>query len=754
MTTIVESVSTDISVLKTEVFDIEFARQLIDDDFISREEKDKIRRYLKNSIKNEHQTYYKLGKHLKNDYLGRLCAVRGESLQTFEKNVRGALASSYYWDIDMVNAQPTILQQYAEQNGWKTTAIQYYVQNREELLNEICDVLQIERWEAKDRIIALFFGSTYTDGLPRFFANDLKSELHLIMKNNWELNKNHLKFLERKPNHYGKALADILQTEERKCLLALEKALLKYNRSLDVFIHDGGLVRKLKDESAFPSELLPILEKSIFEQTGYSIKLHIKPLTTKYLKNDNNSELVPSNIIIDDLYSAREFAKRMGNLIVYDSGIIWVFDERTGIWSSKTEILERIVSNSDIVFKQMSPNGIKIYNYSGSVKNTKNLIIKLPSVLPIQNGYFRSRIHSDFGKILFVDGIYDFKTGQFTEGFDPNIVFHCAMPRKFPIRDQSKIDFIRNKSFIDPFVNIDDSNILLHNIMRALIGDYTRKKAVVGIGFMNSGKGMTTLLAKTAFGDLCSAFNGNSLLTRFEGGESSREMSWIADICYSRLAFSSEIRVPDNDKSKICIEGNMLKTIVSGGDEIRVRKLYQNDTSIINKSTLFIFANDMPRINPMSEEIRGRLEVCNWSYSYVDEPTTPLHKKKDSTLATLYSNPDYGDAFFWLLVEEYEKWRAINFAEPKTPECMLQGKDEIMPLEEFDYYAILSKKYVITKNPDDKVLSSEINDYLIEQGVTEKSNRVGRVLTALGTPIGKIKKDGKCFQVRLGIKLV
>jgi len=124
MTTIVESVSTDISVLKTEVFDIEFARQLIDDDFISREEKDKIRRYLKNSIKNEHQTYYKLGKHLKNDYLGRLCAVRGESLQTFEKNVRGALASSYYWDIDMVNAQPTILQQYAEQNGWKTTAIQ------------------------------------------------------------------------------------------------------------------------------------------------------------------------------------------------------------------------------------------------------------------------------------------------------------------------------------------------------------------------------------------------------------------------------------------------------------------------------------------------------------------------------------------------------------------------------------------------------------------------------------------------------
>jgi len=752
--TVVEMISPDVSILKTEVFDIEFARQLFDDEFLPREEKEKLRRFLKNSVKNTHQTQYMLGKHLKNDFLGRLCAVRGESLQTFQKDVRGALAKDYYWDLDMVNAQPSLLKQYAERNGWKCSAIEHYITNREELITEICEKLQIERWEAKDRIIQLFFGSSYTEGLPSFFANELKTELHLIMKNNWELNKQQLKFLERKPNHYGKALALILQTEERKCLLALDLLLTKHGRSMEVFIHDGGLVRKHDDEPAFPTKLIPILEEGVFQDTGYRIKLHIKPLLTKFTKKDESNGLVPSSVIIDDSYAAKEFAKSMGEHIVYDSGVVWVFDHRTGIWSSNEEMLERIITNANLVFKQMTTTGIKTYNYSGIVKNTKNLIIKLPSILPIQNGFMRSRIMSDVGKLLFVDGIYDFKTGVFTEGFDSNIVFRCAMPRKFPKRDQEKIDFIKHKSFEDPFFNTDDADILLHNLMRASIGDYLRKKAVVGIGFMNSGKGMTTLLCKTAFGDYCSAFNGNSLLTRMEGGESSREMSWVFDIANSRLAFSSEIRVPDGDKSKICIEGNMLKTIVSGGDEIRARKLYQNDAGVINKSTLFIFANEMPRINPVSEEIRGRLEVANWSYSYVDEPISPIHKKKDSTLASLYANTEYGDAFFWLMVDEYEKWRANGFAEPKTPECMIQGRDEIMPLDDYDYTAILSKKYIITKNPEDKVLSSEITEYLIEQGVKDKPNKFGRILTVMGLPTSKVKRDGKCAQVRLGLRLV
>lgn len=71
-----------------------------------------------------------------------------------------------------------------------------------------------------------------------------------------------------------------------------------------------------------------------------------------------------------------------------------------------------------------------------------------------------------------------------------------------------------------------DKETLLHNLMRASIGDYTRKKMVVGLGRTNSGKGLTIQLAKTAFGAYCLSFNGNSMLARYNGTESALEVGW------------------------------------------------------------------------------------------------------------------------------------------------------------------------------------------------------------------------------------
>jgi hypothetical protein len=49
---------------------------------------------------------------------------------------------------------------------------------------------------------------------------------------------------------------------------------------MDVFIHDGGLVRKREGEAELPKVLLREVEEEVFRETGYRIALAVKPMTT------------------------------------------------------------------------------------------------------------------------------------------------------------------------------------------------------------------------------------------------------------------------------------------------------------------------------------------------------------------------------------------------------------------------------------------------------------------------------------------
>lgn len=276
----------DTTVSKTCIFDVDFAKQLVNNKKISKVDRDKLVRILKERKRgNELDTFYKLGKYAKHEYLGRWCELRGFGLQTLQGDIRSALAQKYYIDVDMVNAQPTILTQYCYERGWSTSALSTYVQNREELLKEVCDTLQVERYEAKKRIVSILFGGSAT-GLPDFFVNELEPEMRKIGLNIYRENKPLFKswVKESEPNYVARAMSYILQTEERKCLEALDKALAKRGRSMDVYIHDGGLVRKRDDEATLSDELLRELEQDIADTTGYQMKLAVKPMVTTYEK--------------------------------------------------------------------------------------------------------------------------------------------------------------------------------------------------------------------------------------------------------------------------------------------------------------------------------------------------------------------------------------------------------------------------------------------------------------------------------------
>ena len=57
------------------------------------------------------------------------------------------------------------------------------------------------------------------------------------------------------------------------------------------------------------------------------------------------------------------------------------------------------------------------------------------------------------GKLLFTDGIYDFDSGKFTLGFDPNIVFLRRINRPFSYeQDEDMIRKVEKSLFIDPLM--------------------------------------------------------------------------------------------------------------------------------------------------------------------------------------------------------------------------------------------------------------------------------------------------------------
>lgn len=271
-------------VQKYEQIDVEFARDLRANPDVPKEDRLKLNRYLKTIENGNHKkVLYRLGKSMRtaNLPLGRLCAVDGMGLQSFSRDIRAALAGRFYWDIDVVNAMPTILIQYCEKNGWVCPALKRYVETREEVLEEVMRELGIARWEAKEKIVALYNGGS-SDGLTPFLARELGPEARMLMKNIWNANSETLKWLKSQPNHYGKGTSWIYQTEERKVLLAMEASFAKHGRTLDVYIHDGGLVRKREGEVELPSKMLREVEADIKEMTGYTVRLIVKPLETTY----------------------------------------------------------------------------------------------------------------------------------------------------------------------------------------------------------------------------------------------------------------------------------------------------------------------------------------------------------------------------------------------------------------------------------------------------------------------------------------
>ena len=215
---------------------------------------------------------------------GRCYGSKG-SLETLERECRGTMCREYYDDVDVVNCHPVLLHQLAQRNYQvEMPEVEKYCDNRPEYLAKISK----DKDEAKQAVIKVFYNGKnehpHLEPLSKEIRNFIKK--HLMED---EVYRDLLAYVRKQENNtYGSFLSHILQTEERKVMMAMRQYFMDQGFSVDVLAYDGVMIRKGK--KALEEAILRGAEEFIYRATGYRIDLIVKPFEFFEVTEDQKEE--------------------------------------------------------------------------------------------------------------------------------------------------------------------------------------------------------------------------------------------------------------------------------------------------------------------------------------------------------------------------------------------------------------------------------------------------------------------------------
>ena len=474
----------DLHIVKEETYDADMMEEILRDiKSFSKNELNRLRTYKKSrKYGNKVDVIYHYGKGCEENQLGRLYVKNNRGLQSFQREIREALLERDHLSIDMENAHYNLMIKLGLEWNINIKNIIYYCDNREKCLKMLSDDKKVSKLaylrvayggniNLYDNTICEYVEPEGDTSILREIEKEVKSLIEMCYGKYPEYHN----LVKKRDNPKVSLFALILQTEELKCLLTLDEYLQSQERQTDVLIHDGLEVIKKENEKSLPEELLRGGEKAIKEKTGYSVKLVQKEYENKYKKTDIKK------IIIDDVYATIKFISLMKENISRDNGEVYYFNEENGLWEKgdtafKTALIR---VKEEMIFTDYSESKPKILNYGGKWVNMK-LIQNLVLSQLTEDNFISKNIESSIGKLLFVDGYYDFYKNKFIEGFNNKIVFLKRINRIYPRdRNDKIINEVNKILFVDAFDTEDkkeSGEYLKKSLCIGLIGDYYRKK--------------------------------------------------------------------------------------------------------------------------------------------------------------------------------------------------------------------------------------------------------------------------------------
>ena len=461
---------------------------------------------------------------------------------------------------------------------------------------------------------------------------------------------------------------------------------------------------------------------------------------------DQPINLPDEGALVDDDKEVQEKLFRLENpdYFKYCHGVLHIFNEKTGKFDkcskeSDTPLNYYLTKHSKYFYTETSnnPKYTKLKSYG---RDTTLMRKVYPHVLTAatDDKWFDKTSGSSLGYLLFEDGIYDMNKGTFTKGFNPKIVFHCSIHHKFPERIKEDVDYANEISFKAMCGSNKKSLPLRVALARALAGDIEAKKFYFCPGKTNAGKSKLVTMFRTCFGDFVQTFNAENLAYNEKGGTSdeAQKNRWAYLIRFARIIFSNEVNM------KKVLNGNDIKKVAAGGDEMIGRTHFQEEVNFVPHFTAFCMLNDIPEIQPLDNAVYGRLVYYEFEKQFVEDPTEEYHVKMDKNLEKKIKEQRFINGFIHLILDAYKYY--LKNGQPEFDEL---AKEEwtVEGMKDKNLANIIAESYHITKDDKDYITVSEFAEFRKRnknEFSTISNKRFAEVLKSMGATTGRVGKNG------------
>ena len=341
---------------------------------------------------------------------------------------------------------------------------------------------------------------------------------------------------------------------------------------------------------------------------------------------------------------------------------LYIYDETNGLWTSDEYDIMRVVD--------LHSNEIFI-NWKDSVKQ-KTLLSLYDSALPLVKARapFKAEFLADTKKnrgfFLFFNGVLDCST--FTmRPFSADLFFTRRIHRDFDpllVNDEDEVAVIEklfNSAYTVPgsepnteeqFLfkgDFDTSkrDLVLQKLSRGLILGGVDKEFLMLLGETNCGKGVLTQFLEHTFHEYVGTFNTPNLQQKkcsltFDG----KRWAWIANLWDCRLIIGNHL-------AQKPLNADMLKALVTDGDKITYKLLYQNAVEVEMMACLVVFDNDYHFVKAVE---RALIIYADRSSSTEDTFDAAEFFKADTTIKDVFNrSTKLQDAFIRILCKYYQR---------------------------------------------------------------------------------------------------
>jgi len=683
-------------------------------------------------------------------YNGRLTS--GKSIQFLKKIFRGCLLKGLTTDVDMKNAHPVILEYICKLNNIDCPNLAYYNTNRDKILSEFAN-----REQGK----SLYLNSVNNNKICKKEKNNTFKKFDAEMK---EIQSQIIKIKDyeqiintadsNNDNFEGSSINRVLCYFENKILQVVIKYLKSNQIEINVLMFDGLIVW---GDFYNNRELLVEIEKIVeSEFEGLNMCFDYKEHDTTIDLTNYEIKPIKAEEAQTGVYTDMEATEKVFQLYpdwVCCNNELYVFNRFTGMWENNKTSYFKIIEQFTNELYLLDSNDKRTKKSYGNTLSLMENIPKLIKTKCINNNWINETNSSSLGKLLFNNGYYDLKEKIFYTEFNPSIVFHEKISFDWVESSDEEIEYmesIRERLF-HITLGSKMGNYLIMMCARALAGD-VMKNICFGLGGTNCGKSIISKAFREAFGGYVGTFNGENLALKNSTGDEAQALRWALLLRYKRLIISSEM------KQQIELNGNMMKKISAGSDELIGRGHGKNEEAFNPHFLGLCFANDMPAIKPFDDAVEKRLKVFGFKKEFVESPTNELELEMDVNIDKEVETIKFKKAFVNLMINDYFNYLDDGMLE--EPSELIQSKSDWVD-EENNVLVKFKQDFELTNDINDFVKSSVIQEWIKKSKLDTSMKKFGMLmkkeclLKKLNNIVSKDKKiNGKCSQAWFGIKQI